>query len=72
MEFPAVRSPAVRLIYAVLCFFSTVHAQAGCHSYGVDFFDGGGPYFINTASPDDFSFITVFQGKDTTAIAMLK
>ena len=37
-----------------------------CKSYGIDFVDGGGPYFINTASSDYFSFTTQFKGCNAT------
>ena len=33
-----------------------------CLSYGVDYVDGGGPYCVNTASSDPFSFISYFEG----------
>ncbi|EXJ94936.1 hypothetical protein A1O1_00054 [Capronia coronata CBS 617.96] len=37
-------------------------SAADCLSYGYDFVDGGGPYCINTTSPDFFSFGTEFYG----------
>jgi hypothetical protein len=33
-----------------------------CLSYGVDYVDGGGPYCVNTASSDPFSFSSYFEG----------
>lgn len=33
-----------------------------CLSYGVDYVDGGGPYCVNTASSDPFSFSSFFKG----------
>jgi hypothetical protein len=33
-----------------------------CRSYGIDFQDGGGPYFQNISSPDDFTFVSTFKG----------
>jgi hypothetical protein len=40
----------------------TLHASADCTSYGVDY-SSGGSYYIDSASNQYFSFITVFQGK---------
>lgn len=59
-------------LVSLLSFSSTVLSQADCHSYGVDFFDAGGPYFINTASPDDFSFTTVFRGRAAATMKKLQ
>lgn len=33
-----------------------------CHSYGIDFQDKGGPYFQNISSPEDFTFVSTFEG----------
>ncbi|EXJ89107.1 hypothetical protein A1O3_02171 [Capronia epimyces CBS 606.96] len=41
-------------------------SAADCLSYGYDFVDGGGPYCINTTSPDFFSFGTLFYGCQPT------
>jgi hypothetical protein len=42
-----------------------LHATAACTSYGVDY-SNGGSYYIDAASNQYFSFITVFQGTSKT------
>jgi hypothetical protein len=42
-----------------------LRATAACTSYGVDYTNGGS-YYIDAASNQYFSFITVFQGKSKT------
>lgn len=41
--------------------------SAECQSYGVDYVDGES-YFINTESPDYFSFVTEFEGMANSRI----
>ena len=47
---------------ALYFFHFFVTSQAACQSFGVDYVDGGGPYFVNTGSPDFFSFTNIFEG----------
>lgn len=44
-----------------LFLFDIHQTSAECQSYGVDYVDGGS-YFINTESPDYFSFVSEFEG----------
>jgi hypothetical protein len=54
------RLRAIRFLF-ILEFVLSIKAFE-CLSYGVDYVDGGGPYCVNTASSDPFSFSSYFEG----------
>jgi hypothetical protein len=51
----------------VMFLFIIRHVFADCQSYGVDYLDGE-TYFINTESPDYFSFVTEFEGMANSSL----
>jgi hypothetical protein len=52
--------PGLRYLWLLLGLL-TLRAGAACTSYGVDY-SSGGSYYIDGASNQYFSFVTVFQG----------